>query len=288
LEPLLEVMDYLTQIRRRTEATDGMFDPLRQTCTLLKKYAISIDETVTANLESAPGRWNALKKKAVITKETHSQAQTEEANKIKIRAKDFETRVADFFAYFKKTMPFGYFEKYDEAYATIDNMHHKRKDDANPFGSIKELMADAKRLNELQELFELYVIEYREAAQCLKETIMLKELYDMISMIVDTFTLWKKTKWDEIDVEFLGDACKLLAKNVKSMNKNLKNWPGFKGLEDAVKNMQTSLPLVEELHHPAMRDRHWKQLMRTCGVFFIICICTCVRICVCICTCVRL
>ena len=25
--------------------------------------------------------------------------------------------------------------------------------------------------------------------------------------------------------------------------------------------MLTSLPLVQELHHPAMRERHWQQLM---------------------------
>lgn len=226
LEPLLEIMDNLTKIRRRTEATDAMFEPLRQTCTLLRKYNISIDEKVIENLESAPELWNLLKKKAVLTKETHSQAQTEEANKIKAQSKQFEERVAEFFAHFKKTMPFQYTEDYDAAYDIIDKMHHEPKSDTNPLGSIKQLLADTKRLNELQELFELYVIEYREGAQCLKETIMLKELYDMISMIVDTFTLWKTTKWDEIDVEFLGDQCKVLAKNVKSMNKNLKNWPG--------------------------------------------------------------
>ena len=269
LEPLLEVMDNLTKIRKRTDATDAMFEPLRQTCTMLRKYNITIDDKVINDLESAPGKWNSLKKKSVLTKEMHSQAQTEEANKIKKQSKVFEERVADFFTNFKQVMPFQYMENYDEAYRMIDNMHHLPKSDENPFGSISELLADTKRLNELQELFELYVIEYREAAQCLKETIMLKELYDMISMVVDTFALWKKTKWDEIDVEFLGDASKVLAKNVKGMNKNLKNWPAYKGLEDAVKNMQTSLPLVEELHHPAMRDRHWKQLMRTCGVSFV-------------------
>ena len=269
LEPLLEIMNDLTQIRRRTDETDTMFEPLKQTCSLLRKYNITVEDRVMDELEQAPQLWDKLKKKAVMTKEAHSQAQTEEANKIKIRAKDFETRVADYFAHFKKNMPFAYNEKYEEAYAQIDAMHHRPKSDENPFGSIVEIMADAQHLNKLQELFELYVIEYRETNQCLKETIMLKELYDMISMITDTFTLWKKTKWDEIDVEFLGDASKLLAKNVKGMNKNLKNWPGYKGLEDSVKNMQTSLPLVEELHHPAMRDRHWKQLMRTCGVSFV-------------------
>ena len=33
-------------------------------------------------------------------------------------------------------------------------------------------------------------------------------------------------------------------------------------LEEALKAMLTSLPLVSELHHPAMRSRHWTQLMR--------------------------
>ena len=32
-------------------------------------------------------------------------------------------------------------------------------------------------------------------------------------------------------------------------------------LEESLKAMLTSLPLVQELHHPAMRDRHWQQLM---------------------------
>ena len=33
-------------------------------------------------------------------------------------------------------------------------------------------------------------------------------------------------------------------------------------MEDALKAMLTSLPLVAELHHPSMRERHWRQLMQ--------------------------
>eukprot|EP00960_Hanusia_phi_P039486 753915-Hanusia_phi.AAC.17 len=268
-DSLLEVMNFLTQIRRRTESIDEMFEPLRQTCSLLKKYNITVEESVLEALDHVPQSWDKLKKKAVVTKEKHSKAQTAEAEKLKKKSKEFEERVAEFFAYFKKEMPFTFTEQYDISYATIDRVHHGPRGEKNPLGSVRELINDAKRLNELQELFELYVIEYREAMQCEKEARMLKELWDMISMIVDTFNLWKKTRWDEIDVEYLGEACKTLAKHVKGMNKNLKNWPGYKGLEDTVKNMQTSLPLVEELHHPAMRDRHWKQLMKTTGVTFV-------------------
>lgn len=69
-------------------------------------------------------------------------------------------------------------------------------------------------------------------------------------------------------METLQDKAKELAKEIKTVDKSVKNWPAYKGLEDAVKNMQVSLPLVQELHHPAMRERHWKQLMRTTSVSF--------------------
>ena len=67
-------------------------------------------------------------------------------------------------------------EKYDEAYAVIDRIHHGPRDEVNVLGSIKEISDDAKELNRLQELFDLYVIEYRECQQCEKEAKLLKEL----------------------------------------------------------------------------------------------------------------
>ena len=38
------------------------------------------------------------------------------------------------------------------------------------------------------------------------------------------------------------------------------------GLDNSVKNFLTSVPLVADLRSPAMRDRHWTQLMTTTKV----------------------
>ena len=38
------------------------------------------------------------------------------------------------------------------------------------------------------------------------------------------------------------------------------------GLEKTVRNMLTSLKAVSELQNPAIRDRHWQQLMTATGV----------------------
>lgn len=40
----------------------------------------------------------------------------------------------------------------------------------------------------------------------------------------------------------------------------------FKGLDNMVKNFLVSMPLVADLRSPAMRPRHWQQLMDTTKV----------------------
>lgn len=36
----------------------------------------------------------------------------------------------------------------------------------------------------------------------------------------------------------------------------------YSRLEETVKAMVLALPLVQDLHHPAMRDRHWAMLQK--------------------------
>jgi dynein heavy chain len=275
---MLAVMGYLRDVRKRADATDAMFDPLRQTVSLLSKHQIQTPEEILRQLEEAPLSWNNLKKKAIVTKEKQAKNQSREADKLKKEGREFEARVEAFFQTFKKEMPFEYLEDFNLAYKKIDAVHHGPNDlkllptenlpNGGPMGSLKEIKAAAVELNELQELFELYVIEYREINQCEKDSWQLKRVWDVIAMVQTIYMEWRKTKWNEINVEMLQEENKKLQKEVKNCDKAVKNWPCYKGLEDAVKNMQTSLPLVEELHHPAMRERHWSQLMRACGMTF--------------------
>ncbi|ERE69011.1 dynein heavy chain 17, axonemal [Cricetulus griseus] len=73
---------------------------------------------------------------------------------------------------------------------------------------------------------------------------------------------WKTTKWKDINVEQMDIDCKKFAKDVRSLDKEMKTWDAFVGLDNTVKNMITSLRAVSELQNPAIRDRHWQQLMQ--------------------------
>ncbi len=138
-----------------------------------------------AHVFQVPLTWTNVKKKALVAKEKHSKEQNAEAEKIKrqskvhvlvdqvcmyaklykhmwIHTQDFEFRVEEFFAAFKRIMPWEYSTNYDGAYDVMDRMHHGAKGEDNPIGSLIDIKADCMRLNEMQELLELFVVEYRQ------------------------------------------------------------------------------------------------------------------------------
>lgn len=46
-------------------------------------------------------------------------------------------------------------------------------------------------------------------------------------------------------------------------------WDAYAGLESTVKELAASLRAVMELQSPALRERHWNQLMKATGVSFL-------------------
>ncbi|GAA6104620.1 dynein heavy chain 11, axonemal, partial [Tachysurus ichikawai] len=77
---------------------------------------------------------------------------------------------------------------------------------------------------------------------------------------------WRKTPWKEINVEQMDMELRRFAKEMKTLDKEVRVWDVYAGLEATVKNLLTSLRAVNELQNSAVRERHWQQLMHTTGV----------------------
>ena len=98
---------------------------------------------------------------------------------------------------------------------------------------------------------------------------MLKQLWDYIFLVRTSIDEWKTTAWVDIDVENMDMECKKFAKDIRGLDKEMRGWNAFIGLELTVKNMLTSLRAVGELQNPAIRERHWEQLVQATRVQFI-------------------
>lgn len=100
--------------------------------------------------------------------------------------------------------------------------------------------------------------------------VFLQQLWDYIFIVRTSIEDWKKTPWRKIDVENMDIECKKFAKDVRLLDKEMRGWDAYLMLEATVKNMLTSLRAVGELQNPAIRERHWIQLMASTKVHYYI------------------
>lgn len=123
-----------------------------------------------------------------------------------------------------------------------------------------------RALAESASLFEVCRPDYKQLKRCRKDILLLKSLWDYIFNVRTCIDDWKTTLWKDINVEQMDVDCRRFAKDIRSLDKEMRTWDAFIGLENTVKNMLTSLRAVTELQNSAIRDRHWLQLMKATGV----------------------
>lgn len=54
------------------------------------------------------------------------------------------------------------------------------------------------------------------------EVVLLKELWDMITMVESTMTAWRTTSWREINVEDMELECKRFSKEIRILDKEVR------------------------------------------------------------------
>ncbi|MBN3279379.1 DYH9 protein, partial [Polyodon spathula] len=253
---LVEVMGHLMAVKERQNNTDEMFEPLKQTIELLKTYEQELPEAVYQQLEELPEKWNNVKKQAIIVKQQVAPLQANEVTTLRRKCATFDVEQHKFRELFRKDAPFRF-----------DSVNpYKMLDTANKQISEKEL--EMSGIIESSGLFEVNIPDYKQLKQCRKEVFLLKELWDMITLVDSSMNDWKTTRWREINVENMDLECKRFSKDIRGLDKESRAWDAFAGLDNTVKNILTSLRAVAELQNPAIRERHWHQLMQATGVKF--------------------
>uniref|UniRef100_A0A8C4QLJ1 Dynein heavy chain linker domain-containing protein n=1 Tax=Eptatretus burgeri TaxID=7764 RepID=A0A8C4QLJ1_EPTBU len=79
---------------------------------------------------------------------------------------------------------------------------------------------------------------------------------------------WENTCWKDINVDQMDMETKKFCLDLRAMDKDLRSWDVYSGLDSTLRNYVTSLRSVGELQNTAIRERHWQELMHTTGVQF--------------------
>uniref|UniRef100_A0A4W3JPZ5 Dynein axonemal heavy chain 11 n=1 Tax=Callorhinchus milii TaxID=7868 RepID=A0A4W3JPZ5_CALMI len=245
---LVDIMEHLMAVRDRQTATDELFEPLKETITLLESYGQTMPDQIYMQLEELPEKWNNTKKIAVSVKHEVAPLQTAEVSLIRKQCVAFDAKQIEFRDIFRLEAPFSF-------------------NSVNPYKLLDKKVT--VQMQESANLFEVTVPDYKQLKQCRRDIGLLKALWDIIIFVRSSINDWTKTQWRQINVEQMEVELRRFAKEIRMLDKEVRAWDAYIGLDSTVKNLLTSLRAVTELQNPAIRDRHWHQLMNSTGVKFI-------------------
>uniref|UniRef100_A0A3B3UDD1 Dynein axonemal heavy chain 11 n=1 Tax=Poecilia latipinna TaxID=48699 RepID=A0A3B3UDD1_9TELE len=254
---LVSVMGHLMAIRDRQLSNEQHFKPLKSTAELLKSYGQQLPESVYTQMEELPEKWKSVRKIAFTVKHEVAPLQSNEVSVIRRKCVRFEVKQHEFRERFRTESIFKI--NVEEPYDLIDKCHQ----------SVARIEMEMKNLQDTADLFEVSFPEYKQLRQCRSDIILVKAVWDMIIFVKTSIEEWTKTPWKEINVELMDMELRRFAKEMKMLDKEVRAWDVYLGLESTVKNLLTSLRAVNELQNSAIRERHWQQLMNTTGVRFV-------------------
>ena len=261
---LIAAMGHIHAVNEASEDVEDLFEPLRGTVAILRRYSIPLQDEAIEVLDKAPYAWEDTKKLVTAADERLQSRKAKYAEQIKEEAEAFTADVGAFRAAFREKAPFGYDvpNGSDGAYALLDEWQQK----------LCEVEARASELRGREILFDVRVHPWREIGTCRTELMQLKVLWDHAVLINNIFESWQSMLWANIDCDACYSFAKRLQAQLVDLEKRIRqapSWGAYTGTRKSLDEMLTTLPLMTELRDEAMRERHWKKLMRICGKTFV-------------------
>nr|XP_034180267.1 dynein heavy chain 10, axonemal [Osmia lignaria] len=117
-------------------------------------------------------------------------------------------------------------------------------------------------------LFDLPATDYSSFLKVKKDYEGMELLYDLYKQQRNARDDWSQTLWVNLNPQLLIDGMDHFIREFRKLSKFVKELSIGQALELNMKSFKNSVPLFIELKNEAMRERHWKELMKKTGQYF--------------------
>jgi len=264
LDDVRVAVGYLAAIREKETMLDWEFGPILEKYSLLTKYNVDIPKEETDQVDDLEYAWRRLKTVANGVNE-HLGAYQMQYKKTPVRnVRMFVVDVAQFRSDFEANGPGMPPLEANERLRKFQRLYEERgrKFEAYSAG---------------EALFGLPLTTYPELEKTKEELGLLSKLYDLFTTMLDTITGYNDMHWADVcgftigpkdpesNILIMVKKLEVFQLGIKKMPKELRGWDAYLELKKMVDEFLETLPLVEQLANPSLRERHWKALETLTG-----------------------
>ncbi|VDN96525.1 unnamed protein product [Rodentolepis nana] len=211
--------------------------------------------------ENIQGEWSAFQE---ILRRKESSISTEVASlQIKIVAEDktIEGKTGELLNSWHKEKPIQGDMKPDEAVKALTILEGQ-------FLRLKEERANIQRAKEALELTEEGVLPQSEE----KVNVALEELQDLKNVWIELSRFWeeidqlRETPWQTVQPRKIRQQIDEMVRRLKEVPARLRHYAAYEHIRKTVQNFAKVNPIVIDLKSEALKERHWRALIRKLNV----------------------
>ncbi|RYE84078.1 MAG: hypothetical protein EOO65_02865, partial [Methanosarcinales archaeon] len=129
------------------------------------------------------------------------------------------------------------------------------------------IRAREKSLGPGIEAFEVAPPDTTHLSDTEKEVDALEHVWQLFEAWEADWETWKKNAFSALDAGSMEESAGRYRQKLTKL-RDCKKWSVWQALDARVKDFQSTMPLIQALGNPAMRDRHWRSLMAEVHMVF--------------------
>ncbi|CAF3566931.1 unnamed protein product [Rotaria sordida] len=260
LEDLKFVLRTIAEIQNQSDVIEAKIDAVKDKYNLLESYHQKTSDEETLILNTLSRRWSEIFLNSKHRDVNLKRVKGRFTEITLIQLDRLKKSISAFAEKFARYGP-GSIRNADELPQGLKLMKTYRDE-------LTKLEIDKQELTNAEKLFNLPISSYPELYIIQKEMKNLEKLYQLYEQQLKAREQWSEALWRDLDVQLLIDGIENFIKELKKMPREIKGMSLAKLIELNMKEFRESLPLMLDLKNEALRERHWRMLMKETNIEF--------------------
>jgi dynein heavy chain len=259
LDQLSEGLALLTQLHGDVPKIEAQFAPISEMYAILETYEVPVKEEEKLKLAQLPLAWSEFQAAIGLAETQLQEAKGKFKSELISASEEYSRSVIIIKDDFTNKGPFSGSLGVDKALKSI--------------GDYRKMLSNASNQEKvLKKGLTVFKIEHTPSKDMETVTQDLEALNQVWATVQEwntSYSLWRNKHFLALDANEIEETVQKFIKKLSKMSKDLKeSWDVFTNLKERINQTKRTVPLLQDLRNPAMRERHWNSIMDDIGKTF--------------------
>eukprot|EP00795_Rhopilema_esculentum_P016694 gene16694-8141_t len=232
--------------------TEARIPPLHEQFAILEKYEVDVPESVQQMLEALSNEWVAFQQCLIDSDAMLKKSKEKFKTGLLHSAEDLKKSVTALQDDLNLKGAFSAKIPVNEALQNVENY----------IKQIDDLKNQERTIRQGLNIFKIEQQPSKALQSLEKDVVNLQSVWVITKEWEDLWQNWKFTTFSDLDTRDMETTSQLLSKRLSKLIREIKekNWEICEITKGRIDQFKRTMPLIQDLKNPAMRERHWAQI----------------------------